>query len=214
MSQQSSWVRWCLAGAALAVAGCAGPAATLSTTTPGHAWTSPAAPTAAPTNPEDDIPLPLPGEDVNDYYVRCYAHIGLVAYNMKREFPDRPWGPASVFIPSSAVPFTDEQRSHHQRCNEVAIAYGIAFDENDPEQVRERYQDYLDLVDCLAAHGYPVPNVPSAEVFIEAKGADFDPFSQISVLDRIKPGELCPSDSYGVGDMRGLDLDSLGGSGE
>jgi len=155
----------------------------------------------------DPLPRPLDGEDQADFFVRCFAHFGVVAYNVRKEFPDAyVGGGVRIVIPEGTNP---AQQAQMQRCIEVAVEAGISFDRDDPEQVKAKYEGLLELLDCLTEKGFAVPDPPSQDLFLEAKG-DFDPYIAMGLFSIKEASRACPSDWFSIGDYSDVDLSKLG----
>jgi hypothetical protein len=205
-----SRVRVCLAAVAVAVAACSGPVSTEGDPAPTPTSGQPRASESAVDDASPvSFPEPFPGEDVNDYTVRCYASFGRIAYNLEKEFPDREFGALAIHVPEPRL--TPKEQKNAETCMAIAIEAGILYDNNDPQQVRERYREVLDQVECLKDFGYPTPEPPSEEVFVESKG-DFNPYSLMGPYTIRDAGKDCPSDYYGVTDLSDLDMSKLGNS--
>ena len=154
----------------------------------------------------DVLPAPVPGEDPGDFMVRCFAEWGIVVFNLKREFPDHQFTSGLQLWAPDGQPYAPEA---NHTCYRILQDHGLAYDEDDPQQLAQMYQVLLDLLRCLDEHGYPAFDPPSEEVWMETKG-DYDPFLGMGIWSALDATKDCPTEfPGGVGDMRNLDLQSL-----
>jgi hypothetical protein len=58
---------------------------------------------------------------------------------------------------------------------------------------------------CLVEHDYPVPLLPSEDVYVETKG-DWDPYSLMGLFTRVEASKTCPAEGLGVIDLRNADI--------
>lgn len=150
-------------------------------------------------------PLPYADEDLGDFLVRCYAEFGIVAVNLKREYPDAViTAPLAISTAPNQDPVAKQKAS--DECFAVAMDVGLAVDWTDQDQLREVYRETIKLLECMDEHGYPTPDLPSEDVFVESQGA-FDPYVKISgTAVHRQLAEDCPSEYYGIVDLSEIDL--------
>lgn len=149
-------------------------------------------------------PLPLANEDLGDFIVRCYAEFGIFAENLKTKYPEALITAALAL----SVPRQDPlaEGIAEEKCRTTAIDSGLAVDWSDPQQLRELYTELVLLMSCLDTNGYPTPDLPSEDGFVESRG-DFDPYSSVAVSGTLRSAvEDCPSENFGIVDLSGVDL--------
>jgi hypothetical protein len=135
--------------------------------------------------------------------VRCYAEYGIVAENLadRAEIPD---GSFAIAFPGNQPEEAMEEA--RERCTEAAAGGGLFVDYDDSDQLRKFYREVVvGFYECLVAHDYPVPALPSEEVFVESRG-DWDAYSLMGPFTGVEASKTCPAQGFGVLDLRNVDL--------
>lgn len=135
--------------------------------------------TGSPPPPEtsgDPPTIELPA--LEDRYNQCLATEGF----KRRSLEDGTW----------VVELAPEQRDRYvaavRRCaEEVGLVTPGEPAPLSEEQLRSLYDGYLEVSSCLSELGYPVPQAPSVDSFVDAGGSGWTPWDMI--LDRVDEEE-------------------------
>lgn len=149
-------------------------------------------------------PEPMPDEEIGDFLVRCYAEYGIVARNLADE-TEVSEGSGAIAFPGDQP--TEARQEAGEACTAAAMAAGLIINFDDPDQVRAFYREaVVPFYECLIANDYPVPDLPSEEIFVQAP-LDWDPYALMGTFTPIEASKACNAPpGFGVLDLRGVDV--------